>query len=73
MSEFLFGLHFGHLNNKANRLAGKHGAYTEPHGQKRGWFICPNRCSPHDLEIAKTVLAGIEAAGGFNALRKRSH
>ncbi len=71
MSEFLFGLHFGPLNNKANRLAGKHGAYTEPHGQKRGWFICPNRCSPHDLETAKTVLAGIEATG--YALRKRSH
>ena len=61
------------LEYKANRLAGKHGAYTEPHGQKRGWFICPNRCSPHDLEIAKTVLAGIEAAGGFDAFRKRSH
>jgi len=75
MSEHFFGLHTGHMNRKADQIAKKHGAwhvnYTEPRGEKRGWFACPNRGNPFDAQVARAVLADIEAAGGFDALTKK--
>lgn len=75
MSEHFFGVHQGHLTTKADQIAKRHGAvhinYTEPRGEKRGWFACPNRGHPFDQEVARAVLADIEAAGGFEALTKK--
>jgi hypothetical protein len=70
----MFGLHSGHLTAHAERIAKKHGAwhinYTEPRGQRRGWFACPNRGSPFDQRVSDAVWADIDAAGGIDALRK---
>ena len=76
MSEHHFGLHSGFLTAKADRIARKHGAdhtnYVDPGtGRRRGWFSCPNRGLPFDSWTARDVLADIEAAGGFDALRHR--
>jgi hypothetical protein len=72
MSEHFFGLHSGHLTAKADKIAAKHGAWhtnhTEPRGERRGWFSCPNRGWPHDDQTAKAVLAEIDAMGGMEAL-----
>jgi hypothetical protein len=72
MSEYSFGTHNGHLSRKASTIARKHGAwhtnYTEPNGQRRGWFGCVNRGSPFDEAIAKAVIADVDRAGGFAAL-----
>jgi hypothetical protein len=74
MSEFMFGVHDGHLTAKAQQIAKRHGAshvnYTEPRGRKRGWFACTNQGAPFDQATARAVLADIEAAGGFEALRR---
>ena len=73
MSEYLFGTHTGHLTAAADRIAKRHGAnhvnYTEPGGQRRGWFACQNRGDPFDGATARAVAAEIEQAGGLNALR----
>lgn len=73
MSEYFFGLHAGHLTARADRIARRHGAwhvnYTEPRGERRGWFACPNRGNPFDERTATAVMADIEAAGGIEALR----
>jgi hypothetical protein len=75
MSEYSFGLHSGHLTARADEIAKKHGAdhtnYTEPRGEKRGWFSCDNRGEPHNSATAKAVWADIDAAGGIDKLRKR--
>jgi hypothetical protein len=75
VSEFQFGLHDGHLTAKAQAIAERHGAdhinYTEPRGRKRGWFACRNSGSPFDQATARAVLDDLEAAGGFDTLRKR--
>jgi len=73
MSEYMFGLHSGHLTAKADRIARKHGAvhinYTEPNGRRRGWFAGPNLGAPFDGEMGNAVWRDIERAGGLNALR----
>jgi len=70
-----FGLHAGHLTAQADRIARRHGAchinYTEPRGERRGWFNCDNRGSPFDEAVAKAVMADIDAAGGLNALKHK--
>ena len=75
MSEYLFGLHRGHLLARVDKIARKHGAvhvnYTEPHGERRGWFACSNRGNPFDQRLAELVLADVEAAGGFETLTKK--
>ena len=75
MSEYFFGLHSGHLTAKADQIAKRHGAghinFTEPRGEKRGWFACPNRGSPFDQRTAELVMAAIDAAGGLDALRRK--
>lgn len=75
MSEYLFGLHSGHLTARADHIARKHGAchvnYTEPNGRQRGWFACANRGSPFDEATAAAVWKDVEAAGGFDGLRRR--
>jgi hypothetical protein len=67
MSEHFFGLGPGHLPKRADAIAGKHGAYlvnyTEPRGEKRHWFACPNRGSPFDDATARAVMADLRAAG----------
>lgn len=72
MSEYMFGLHSGHLTAKADKIAERHGAWhvnhTEPRGERRGWFACPNRGRPFDQAIADAVWADIEAAGGLDVL-----
>ena len=74
MSEHHFGLHSGHLSVKADKIARRHGAdhtnYTEPHGERRGWFSCPNLGAPFDAAVAEAVLSDIAAAGGFDRLKK---
>lgn len=72
MSEYYFGLHKGHLTAKADKIAEKHGAwhvnFTEPRGERRGWFACPNLGAPFDGAVARAVMADVEAAGGIKAL-----
>jgi hypothetical protein len=73
-SEYLFGLHCGHLSAVSDQIAGRHGAwhvnYTDPRGDRRGWFACPNRGAAFDLAVAKAVMADIERAGGIEGLRR---
>lgn len=65
MSEFNFGGHRGHLPARADKIAKRHGAwhtnYTEPRGEKRGWFSCPNRGAPFDVKTARAVIADLNA------------
>jgi hypothetical protein len=74
VSEYLFGVHYGHLTAPADQIAGRHGAwhvnYTDPHGQRRGWFACPNRGAQFDQAIARAVMADIDRAGGIESLRR---
>lgn len=71
--EYHFGLHKGHLIDKANKIAKKHKAshinFTEYLGEKRGWFACENLGEPHNSAIAKAVMADIELIGGIAALQ----
>lgn len=75
MSEYFFGLHSGHLKAAADRIAKKHGVehvnFTEPTGNKRGWFVGPNRGEPFNSRLAAAVMADIDKAGGVAALRKK--
>ena len=72
VSEYVFGLHDGHLTAVADQIAGRHGAwhvnYTEPCGERRGWFACPNRGPSFYQVIARAVMADIDRAGGFENL-----
>lgn len=72
MSEHYFGLHRGHLTARADQIARRYGAWhvnwTEPTGEKRGWFGYQSH-SRFDQRTAEKVLAAIDAAGGFEALR----
>jgi len=72
MSEHFFGLHQGHYRDEANAIAEKHDAwhvnYTEPNGERRGWFACHNHGAPFDAATAKAVLQDIAAAGGHDAM-----
>src|ERR1700730_9203525 len=74
VSEYLFGVHYGHLTAPADLIAGRHGAwhvnYTDPHGQRRGWFACPNRGAQFDQAIARAVMADIDRVGGIESLRR---
>ncbi|MCK9432128.1 MAG: hypothetical protein M0R00_04145 [Candidatus Omnitrophica bacterium] len=73
--EYYFGLHKGHLSEKANKIANKHKAshinYIEPSGEKRGWFACGNLGEPYNSVIAKAVMADIEKIGGIVALQSK--
>ena len=75
MSDYFFGLHSGHLTKRADAIAKRHGAwhvnYTEPRGEKRGWFACHNCGNPFDQATAAAVMADIAAVGGIEALTKR--
>jgi hypothetical protein len=66
MSEYLFGLHHGHLNRNADRIAKRHNAihvnFTEPGtNRRRGWFAAANRGSPFDQAVADAIDEGIDA------------
>ena len=73
MAEYFFGLHSGHLGDLADEIAKRHGAwhvnYTEPRGERRGWFCCRNRGEPFDGATAKAVWDDIDHAGGLDAMR----
>ena len=72
---YFFGLHDGHLTALADKIASRHGAshtnYTEPRGEKRGWFSAPNLGAPFDVATEQAVLDSIERAGGIDALRRK--
>jgi hypothetical protein len=72
MSEYLFGLHSGHLTAAADQVAGRHGAWhvnhTEARGESCGWFACPNGGS--QFAVAKAVMTDIDRAGGIESLRR---
>lgn len=79
MSEFMFGDGSGWMPTRADRIARKHGAilvnYADPGCRcgygcvddcpecKRHWFEGPNYGEPFDSELARDVMAEIEAAG----------
>lgn len=64
MSEHFFCLYRGHLSKKLvtsveEKFASDDVAvvnYTEPRGEKRGWFSCRNLGEPFDRTTAKAVL-----------------
>lgn len=60
MSEYFFGLGPGHLSSKVERAAEEAGGtlvnYTEPSGERRHWFACPNMGAPFDQDRAERVL-----------------
>ncbi len=68
MSEQYFGLHRGHLTARADQIAKRYGAWhvnwTEPNGEKRGWFGCQNY-SRFEQRTAEKVLAAIEVVSQF--------
>ena len=72
VSEYLFGLHTGHLTTAVDQIAGRHGAwhvnYTEPCGERHGWSACPNRGPSFNRVIARAVMADIDQAGGIESL-----
>lgn len=63
MSEYMFGCFNGHLSAglvKKIETKFRHVTvhnYTEPRGEKRGWFAGPNRGSPFDGAMAREVLS----------------
>lgn len=63
MSEYFFGLYRGHLSAKLIRAVERKFPevsvvnYTEPRGEKRGWFAGPNRGSPFDDRLGQAVMA----------------
>jgi hypothetical protein len=71
VSEFNFGLGRGRLSAKDRRrvdaIAEKHGAsFTNPRlpgDGDRYWFSGPNRGEPFDGQLARRVLAAVDAAG----------
>lgn len=67
MGDHFFGTGSGHLPERADRIAQKHGAclvnHTEPDGRQRHWFACDNRGEPFDSNTARAVTADLEAAG----------
>lgn len=64
---FCFLLGAGHLPQRANKIARRHGAvlvnYTEPRGEKRHWFEAPNLGAPFDGATARAVADDLERAG----------
>lgn len=62
MSEHMFGLYRGHLSARlVKQIETKFPEvsvtnYTEPRGEKRGWFSGPNRGSPFDGTMAREVM-----------------
>jgi hypothetical protein len=70
---YAFGFHAGHLKARANAIAFKHGArhinYTDP--VRQGLFECEDRGEEHNRAVENAVLADVEAAGGFEGLRRR--
>lgn len=76
MTEHHFCLHQGHLDSNAVedvlRAAGVeawHANYTEPRGERRGWFACRNLGFPFDRATERAALDAIDAAGGLDAFR----
>jgi hypothetical protein len=73
MSEYLFCLHYGHLILEVDQIAGRHGArhvnYTEPRGERCGWFACPS--SESQFAVASAVMGDIDRAGGIETFRPR--
>lgn len=58
----MFGLYRGHLSVQLVRAVEKKFPrvsvvnYTEPGGERRGWFAGPNRGSPFDDQMSAEVL-----------------
>ncbi len=64
MSEFHFLLGPGHLSEKADKIAKRHGAtlvnYTEPNGEKRHWFAGVNLGHPFDKQLSAAIRKDLE-------------
>lgn len=62
MSEHMFGLYRGHLSARLVKAVEKKfprvavNNYTDPRGEKRGWFSAPNRGNPFDNQTATEVM-----------------
>ena len=62
MSEYCFGLYRGHLSKALIKKVETQfpyvsvNNYTEPRGEKRGWFSGPNRGSPFDSAMSTAVM-----------------
>jgi hypothetical protein len=71
MSEYLFGLHHGHLIPAADQIAGRYGArhvnHTEPDGLLCGWFSIRE----NQFAVANAVMTEIDCAGGIEVFRRR--
>lgn len=71
---YIFGQHSGHLTTRATEIAARHGAehinYTEPRGERRGWFVCPDLGRPFNEDTARAVLRDLDAEGGIESMRK---
>lgn len=67
MSEHCFGLYRGHLSRALiKRIEAQFPEvsvinYTEPRGERRGWFACPNQGDPFDRATASAVMAWARA------------
>jgi hypothetical protein len=72
---FAFGRHCSHLTARADEIAHRHGAWhinsTDLDSTRRGWFECPDRGPEMNAGTATGVLADVEAAGGFDKLRRK--
>ena len=77
ISQHIFGLHGGHLQDEANDIAKESGAWhvnhTEPGtGLKRGWFATSTLNGTLPREVEQTVMRKVQAIGGFEALQEWS-
>lgn len=67
MSEYMFLLVEGHMPERADEIARKHGAtlvnYTEENGRERHWFAGPNKGSPSDSWLRDAVLTDLKSEG----------
>lgn len=67
MSEYMFGLYRGHLSARLVRQVEKRfpevsvNNYTEPRGERCGWFSGPNRGNPFDQALASEVMAYVRS------------
>jgi hypothetical protein len=76
VNDYIFGMHDGHLNDRAEVIAALCGCtlarFTDPKdGKRRGWFAMRNLGTVVNEAVEDAVLSRIEAQGGFAAFRMR--
>jgi hypothetical protein len=74
-TDFIFGIHCGHLNDQAHRIATTYGCTLvrtmDPTGARYGLFCMPDRGPTYNEYTRTAVLKAIRIHGGFEALRMR--